>query len=91
MRDFQADIIHAAIAGKPIPASEFSWSPARFRLFHFCRRAYFIRYYLAQGGWNVNSHPLARSAYLEKYLPSFPDWMGMAFEQAVSAAIRKST
>lgn len=90
MRDFQSDIIHAAMAGEAVPASDFSWSPLRHWLFHFCRRAYFIRYYLAQGGWNIHSHPLARTAYLEKYLPSVTEWMGTAFEKAAGDAVRKA-
>lgn len=87
MRDFEQDILYAAHAGEPIPASEFSWSVARHNLFRFCRRAYFIRYYLAQGGWNLHAHPLCRTAYLEKYLPTLDQWIATAFEKAVSAAL----
>lgn len=91
MRDFEQDILYAAHAGEPIPASEFSWSIARHNLFRFCRRAYFIRYYLAQGGWNLHAHPLCRSAYLEKYLPTLDQWIAAAFENAVRAALETAS
>lgn len=87
MRDFQADVIRAAVNGKPLPEGGFSWSPARMQLFRFCQRAYFIRYYLAQGGWNIHAHPAARSAYLEKHLPDFSQFLSRTLEQAVSDAM----
>lgn len=87
MRDFQADVIRAAVSGKPLPEGGFSWSPARMQLFRFCQRAYFIRYYLAQGGWNIHAHPAARSAYLEKHLPDFSQFLSRTLEQAVSDAM----
>ena len=87
MRDFQADVIRAAISGKPLPEGGFSWSPARMQLFRFCQRAYFIRYYLAQGGWNIHAHPAARTAYLEKHLPDFSQFLSRTLEQAVSDAM----
>ena len=87
MRDFQADVIRAAICGKPLPEGGFSWSPARMQLFRFCQRAYFIRYYLAQGGWNIHAHPAARSAYLEKHLPAFEQFLSRTLEQSVSDAL----
>ena len=87
MRDFQADVIRAAITGKPLPEGGFSWSPARMQLFRFCQRAYFIRYYLAQGGWNIHAHPAARTAYLEKHLPDFNQFLSRTLEQSVSDAL----
>ena len=62
MRDFEQEVINAAGPLPPIRTEEFSWSLARHYLFRFCRRAYFIRYYLAQGGWDAYSHTLAREA-----------------------------
>ena len=63
MRDFEREVINAAGPLPPIRTEEFSWSLARHYLFRFCRRAYFIRYYLAQGGWDAYSHTLAREAF----------------------------
>lgn len=87
MRDFESDVIHAALAGQPVPASDFSWSPMRHLLFMICRRAYFIRYYLAQGGWNVHSHSLAKTAYLEKHLPPYRIWLARTARQCVADSI----
>ncbi len=87
MRDFQADVIRAAVSGTSLPEGGFSWSPARMQLFRFCYRAYFIRYYLAQGGWNLHAHPAARSAYLEKHLPTFEQFLSRTLEDAVSEAL----
>ena len=53
MRDFEQEVTNAAGPLPPIRTEEFSWSLARHYLFRFCRRAYFIRYYLAQGGWDA--------------------------------------
>lgn len=87
MRDFQADVIRAARTGKPLPDGGFSWSPARMHLFRFCQRAYFIRYYLAQGGWNIHADPIARTAYMEKHLPTFQQFLSRTLESAAADAI----
>ncbi len=88
MRDFEADVLQAALTGHPLPASEFSWSPARHRLFTFCKRAYFLRHYLAQGGWNEHACETVRSAYLEKHLPGFDQWLSAAFEKSLIRSLR---
>lgn len=87
MRDFQADVIRAARSGKPLPEGGFSWSPARMHLFRFCYRAYFIRYYLAQGGWNIHADPVARTAYMEKHLPTFQQFLSRTLESSVKDAL----
>ncbi len=91
MRDFQRDVVTAALAGKPLPSSVFSWSTGRHNLFSFCRRAYFLRYYLAQGGWNEFAHPLAKTAYLEKHLPTFSGWQSNTFGASVTAALAEAS
>ncbi len=88
MRDFERDIIAAATVGHPLTGSVFSWSFLRHQLFFFCRRAYFIRYYLAQGGWNRHSHELTRYAYFEKHLPDREQWLAGTMEQAISRSIK---
>ena len=87
MRDYQADVVHAALCGQPLPAADFSWSPARAALFAYCKRAYFIRYYLALGGWNIHAHPIARTAYLEKHLPTLKQFLAGTLEHAIADAI----
>lgn len=88
MRDFAADVIGAASPGPLRRASIFSWSAARHFLFTCCRRAYFIRYYLAQGGWNIHADALSRTAYFEKHIPSFSLWAESTLERAVRNALR---
>lgn len=87
MRDFQADVIRAARSGKPLPEGGFSWSPARMHLLRFCQRAYFIRYYLAQGGWNIHADPPAKTAYMEKHLPTFEQFISRTLESSVKDAL----
>ncbi len=88
MRDFEQDIIAAATTGHPLTGAYFSWSLHRHKLFFFCPRAYFIRYYLAQGGWNQHSHELAQYAYFEKHLPDQFLWLESAMEQAVTQSVK---
>lgn len=88
MRDFEYDVIRAAIAGHPLPVTDFSWSAGRDKLFRFCKRAYFIRYHLAQGGWNRYAHTLVRYAYFEKHLPDRDLFLSSRFERAVAEAVR---
>ena len=92
MRNFTNDLLSASRPDikMPFKASEFSWSILRYKLFNRCRRAYFIRYYLAQGGWDEYAHPLARSAYYEKYMLTLDQWMSQAFQKSVISAIRKA-
>lgn len=54
---------------------EFSWSYGKHSLFHFCRRAFYFHYILAQGGWDRYANALCRQAYKEKYLLSFEDFL----------------
>ncbi len=88
MRDFEQDIIAAATVGHPLTGAGFSWSLYRHKLFSFCPRAYFIRYYLAQGGWNPHSHELTQYAYFEKHLPDRALWLESAMEEAVTQAVK---
>lgn len=89
MRDFEREVINAAGPLPPIRTEEFSWSLARHYLFRFCRRAYFIRYYLAQGGWDVYSHTLAREAYFSKYLMPFDTWLSRTLRDSIREAFAK--
>ena len=89
MRDFEREVINAAGPLPPIRTEEFSWSLARHYLFRFCRRAYFIRYYLAQGGWDAYSHTLAREAYFSKYLMPFDTWLSRTLRDSIREAFAK--
>ncbi len=89
MRDFEREVMNAAGPLPPIRTEEFSWSLARHYLFRFCRRGYFIRYYLAQGGWDAYSHTLAREAYFSKYLMPFDTWLSRTLRDAIRDSFAK--
>lgn len=88
--DFEKDIISAAEFNGIRHASRFSWSHAREILFRRCRKAYFIRYYLAQGGWDMYAAPIVRSAYIEKYRMPFHIWLAGTFHMAMRSAFRQA-
>jgi len=89
MRDFDREVINASGPLPPIRTEEFSWSLARHYLFRSCRRAYFIRYYLAQGGWDAYSHTLAREAYFSKYLMPFDTWLSHTLRDSIRESFAK--
>lgn len=60
MNRFRKEEIAAAKAALTVPATPFSWSVSRHLLFHRCRRACFLHYYFAQGGWDPYADPLVR-------------------------------
>ena len=91
MRDFEREVMNAAGPLPPIRTEEFSWSLARHYLFNFCRRGYFIRYYLAQGGWDAYSHTLAREAYFSKYLIPFDTWLSRTLRDSIRETFAKGT
>ena len=74
MHDFRKSVLQSALWLRDISQDTFSWSAEKHRLFGTCRRAYLIRYYIAQGGWDASASPIARKAFTEKYLRTFPAW-----------------
>jgi len=91
MRDFIYDVQQAAIKDirVPIRVTDFSWSILRYDLFRTCKRAYFLRYYLAQGGWDKYAHELVREAYFEKYMTTVNEWIRQTFQNSISEVIKK--
>ena len=87
MPDFFRWLLHASKSGKPRPPDEFIWSPAKHFLFRKCRRAWFFRHYLAQGGWNTLAADPAMHAYLLKYLDTADSWMSSVAEDSLSGAL----
>ena len=75
MQDFRKSVLQSSLWLKDISQDTFSWSAGKHRLFHACRRAYLIRYYIAQGGWDAGASQIARKAFTEKYLRTFPAWL----------------
>lgn len=88
MRDFQRDVLAASKPAIDIPAGEFSWSLSRQTLFESCQRAYFIRHYLAQGGWNLHANELSKQAFLEKNLRPFDSWLEELFNDAIASTLQ---
>ena len=60
MQDFRKSVLQSSLWLKDISQDTFSWSAGKHRLFHACRRAYLIRYYIAQGGWDAGASQIAR-------------------------------
>ena len=87
MHDFRKSVLQSSLWLKDISQNTFSWSAGKHRLFHACRRAYLIRYYIAQGGWDAGASQIARKAFTEKYLRTFPAWLSEMLEGALSEAL----
>ena len=87
MRDFEQDVIRSANFDGSVKLSYFSWSLAAQMLFGKCPRAYFIRYMIAQGGWDQFCHPAAASAYREKHLQKLDFFLGDLFHESVNEAL----
>lgn len=88
MRDFQREVLKAAHT-KPIQADDFSWSPLRHYVFNVCKRAYFIRYYMAQGGWDVYTPTIAREAYFCKYVLTYDAWLSQTLRDSIRQALAR--
>lgn len=84
MHDFRKSVFQAALWLRDISQETFSWSAGKHRLFHTCRRAYLIRYYIAQGGWDASASQIARKAFTEKYLRTFPAWLTELLTESLS-------
>lgn len=87
MPDFRRWELNAARPDQPAVPEEFSWSPAKHFLFRKCRRAWYFRHYLAQGGWDVLSGDAALHAYLLKYLSTLDGWLGEVLEESAVRAL----
>ncbi|MBE6406579.1 MAG: hypothetical protein E7040_11260 [Lentisphaerae bacterium] len=66
MNRFRKEEMAAAKLLFEVPPTPFSWSVSRHLLFHRCRRAYFLHYYFAQGGWDPYADPLLQFAWTAK-------------------------
>ena len=88
--DFEKELLSAAQFDGSVHAARFSWSCSRERLFRRCRRAFFIGYFLSQGGWDPLVHPLIRSAYLEKNWLSFRLWLTKTVQAGIAAGLKKA-
>ncbi len=76
MRDFRREVTAASESASELPATEFSWSLTRHRLFRRCERGYFLHYYFAQGGWDRYADELVHQVYAAKKSVSYAGWLG---------------
>ncbi|MBR2439873.1 MAG: hypothetical protein IKB25_06750 [Lentisphaeria bacterium] len=81
MNRFRKEEISAAQAAFEVPPTPFSWSVSRHLLFHRCRRAYFLHYYFAQGGWDPYADPLYRFTWSAKKYKSYTERMERHLEE----------
>ena len=62
---------------------ELSWSASRARMFHACRRRYYLQYYLAWKGWDSRAPEERKRAYLLKKMTRMPMLAGDALHRAL--------
>jgi CRISPR/Cas system-associated exonuclease Cas4 (RecB family) len=63
---------------------ELSWSASRARMFHDCKRRYYIQYYLAWKGWEGKASEGRQRAYMLKKMTRLPMLAGEALHQALA-------
>lgn len=81
MNRFRKEEISAASVDFSVPPTPFSWSVSRHLLFRRCRRAYFLHYYLAQGGWDPYADPLRRFTWTAKKSLLYHEWVEHHLEE----------
>ena len=62
---------------------EFSWSASRARMFHACKRRYYLQYYLAWNGWDRGASAERQRTYLLKKMTRMPMLAGEALHKAL--------
>ena len=62
---------------------EFSWSASRVRMFHACKRRYYLQYYLAWNGWDRRASAERQRTYLLKKMTRMPMLAGEALHKAL--------
>jgi hypothetical protein len=69
-------------------AGQVSWSVSRAKLFAECKRAYYYRYCLSQGGWRADAPALSRKAYSLGKMSSLPLLVGETVHAVIENAVR---
>ena len=80
MNRFRKEEISAAQVAFEVPPTPFSWSVSRHLLFRRCRRAYFLHYYFAQGGWDPYADPLLRFTWSAKKFMTYQERLERSLE-----------
>ena len=86
MNRFRKEEISAAQVRFEVPPTPFSWSVSRHLLFHRCRRAYFLHYYFAQGGWDPYADTLYRFVWSSKKYKSYTERLEWHLEEILRFA-----
>ena len=81
MNRFRREEIAAANVLFDVPPTPFSWSVSRHLLFSKCRRAYFLHYYFAQGGWDQYADPLLQFTWSTKKFKTYQEWLERYLEE----------
>lgn len=69
------------------PAGEFFWSFSKWELFNRCRRAYFLRYHAAVGGWREDAEAWCRELYRRKRMVETGGWLADMAGRAVRSTL----
>ena len=69
--------------------NHFSWSNSRARLFSYCLRAYWWRYYAHWGGWSADAPEEARVAYRLGKMDSLASWAGKLVHDVIQESIEE--
>lgn len=86
MNRFRKEEIAAAKVQFEVPPTPFSWSVSRHLLFHYCRRACFLHYYFAQGGWDPYADPIYRFAWSAKKYKSYTERLERYLEEILRSS-----
>ena len=86
MNRFRKEELAAASVDFSVPPTPFSWSVSRHLLSHRCRRAYFLHYYLAQGGWDPYADSLLRFTWTAKKSLLYHEWVEHHLEEILRRA-----
>lgn len=66
--DFAGEVLRSAETPDKVVPGKTTYSAAGYELFTYCPRAYFYRYYAAQGGWDPYAGEFARKVFRLKYM-----------------------
>lgn len=86
MNRFRREEMAAANAGFSVPPTPLSWSVSRHLLFQRCRRAYFLHYYYAQGGWDPYADPLLQYTWTAKKSPAYHERLESCLEKIMRSS-----
>ncbi len=72
------------------PNPEFGWSISRAKVFEFCPRKYYFKYYGMWRGWEKTASDKARLCYLLSRRVSLASWSGQEVHRAIATYLRSA-